>query len=514
MSSVAVTYVPGEWVAVSVPGIWLLVDLRPEHEIVQRSWSLLSASESTETTVDELLDALVSGGIRTTPAFALVRLVDDGARAIARGDASIVVGADGNERTITAAPGTVWADEPIDGAAKSIILRSGAEPAAGVELPMTSGVTMAAGIQVWPAVATPPVVRPPTPREENLAVPEAGHATEQPAGREAHPSDGRADDGSPGTADEEQPSYDFLFGATQRPPALADDPVADEPVADEPVAEPMWGETAGWHTSAAPFVPVSAASDVVTPLPIDPEPSEAQLSEPDPVAAGGLIDALPWATPAAPPIEDVPRWTPPSAVSAEARDPARQPPAPQQSPVVVAGAPDEVAHTVDRAALLAALNDPPPVAGPSVLAGRCPTGHLSPPHAPVCRVCGTAMPQQDAVEIARPPLGIIRLSTGDTVALDRGVLLGRAPSEPAEGGERPHLVKLASPENDISRNHAEIVLDGWHVFVRDLGSTNGTVVTLPGRAPTRLRVDDLQLLENGSVVTLADEVSLTFEVTA
>jgi hypothetical protein len=514
MSAVAVSYVPGGWVAVSVPGIWLLAELRPEHEIVQRSWSLLSVSEPTESTVDELLDALVSGGIRATPAFALVRLVDDGARAIARGAASIIVGADGNERAIAAAPGTVWADEPI-GAVKSIALRSSAKHAAEVELPMTSGVTMAASIQVWPAVETPPVVRAPMPVDESPANPQAGRSAEE----QSRPPEGDAADAAPDTADEEQPSYDFLFGATQRPPALADEsvagePIAGEPIAGEPVIEPAWGETAGWHTSAAPFVPVTTVSDAAASPPADQEPPVALQSESEPVAVGGLIDALPWATPAEPPTEDVPRWTPPPVVPAGTPIPDAQSHTPRQPPAVAAGSPDDVAHTVDRAALLAALNDPPPVTGPSVLAGHCPAGHLSPPHAPVYRVCGTAMPQQDAFEIARPPLGVIRLSTGDTVALDRGVLLGRAPSEPADGDERPHLVKLASPENDISRNHAEIVLEGWHVFVRDLGSTNGTVVTLPGRAPTRLRTADLQLLEHGSVVTLADEVSFTFEVTA
>jgi hypothetical protein len=507
MSSIAVSYVPGSWVAVSVPGIWLLVDLRPEHEIVQRGWSLLSVSEPTESTVDELLDALVSGGIRATPAFALVHLVDDRGRAIARGAASIVVGADGKERTITAAPGVVWADEPIDGAAKAITLHSSAEPAVGVELPMTSGVTMAASIEVWPAVETSPGVRPPS-SEESLATPPA----EQRAEEQARPPEAAAE-ATPEDVDEEQPSYDFLFGATQRPPTFADESVTHGPVTDEPVAGPASGETAGWHTSAAPFVPASRIADVVASPPTEPEPPVTQSADSEPAAASGLIDALPWADPVEPAAEDVPRWSPPPLAHGPALTPVAQPYAPQRSAAGAAGSPDEAAHTVDRAALLAALNDPPQVTGPSVLAGHCPAGHLSPPHAPVCRVCGMAMPQQDAFEIARPPLGVIRLSTGDTVTLDRGVLLGRAPSEPADGDERPHLVKLASPENDISRNHAEIVLDGWHVFVRDLGSTNGTVVTLPGRAPTRLRTDDLQLLEHGSVVTLADEVSFTFEVT-
>jgi hypothetical protein len=65
------------------------------------------------------------------------------------------------------------------------------------------------------------------------------------------------------------------------------------------------------------------------------------------------------------------------------------------------------------------------------------------------------------------------------------VLLGRAPKVNAElsAAERPHLVRVTSPQNDISRNHVEIVLEGWHVLIRDLGSTNGTTVALPGQHP-------------------------------
>jgi len=129
-------------------------------------------------------------------------------------------------------------------------------------------------------------------------------------------------------------------------------------------------------------------------------------------------------------------------------------------------------------------------------------------------VCQQSVPEQAAFEVARPPLGVLRLSTGDTVSLDHGVLIGRAPAVPDGVVERPHLVRVASPENDVSRTHAEVVLDGWHVFVRDLGSVNGTTVELPGQAPVRLREGDLQLLEPGSVITLADEVRCVFEVKA
>jgi pSer/pThr/pTyr-binding forkhead associated (FHA) protein len=108
---------------------------------------------------------------------------------------------------------------------------------------------------------------------------------------------------------------------------------------------------------------------------------------------------------------------------------------------------------------------------------------------------------------------VLRLSTGDRVSLDRGVLLGRSPrvAEDLSPQERPHQVRLPSPENDISRNHVEVVLDGWQVLVRDLGSTNGTLVTLPGMQPVQLSPHDLHVIEPGTVVTLSPEVFFVFE---
>ena len=168
--------------------------------------------------------------------------------------------------------------------------------------------------------------------------------------------------------------------------------------------------------------------------------------------------------------------------------------------------------TVDRSALLAGRAAT--VSGPTVLAVLCPAGHSSPPHSGVCRLCGREIPPQQPFQTARPPLGLLRLASGDVVHLDRGVLLGRSPKVNAElsAADRPHLVRVTSAQNDISRNHVEIVLEGWHVLIRDLGSTNGTTVALPGEHPVRLRPSDQQVIEPGTVITLADEVSLTYEV--
>ena len=177
-----------------------------------------------------------------------------------------------------------------------------------------------------------------------------------------------------------------------------------------------------------------------------------------------------------------------------------------------ADATDDSDATVDRSALLAGRAAT--VSGPTVLAVLCPAGHSSPPHSGVCRLCGREIPPQQPFQTARPPLGLLRLASGDVVQLDRGVLLGRSPKVNAElsAADRPHLVRVASAQNDISRNHVEIVLEGWHVLIRDLGSTNGTTVALPGQHPVRLRPSDQQVIEPGTVITLADEVSLTYEV--
>lgn len=488
MTTMRATYVPGGWVAVAAPSTWLLLDLPPGHPVVSRCWSLLSDGRG----VDDLLDALVAGGLRSMPAFALVHLGDDEQRVVVRGDARVEGSANGDDSLAVVAPADApWVDRTLAERLERVEL-TGAPDGTGVEMPMAAGVTMAARILVTTDAIMPlPPDLAAAPAEPDTPTPVADIGTEL---------------AEEGPAEPDAPSYDFLFGATQRPPLVESEAIqANEPVAPSQPPEPARApdETAGWNTMSA----LGAAEP--------PPPAEAAEHGDDPPAsATELIDEVPWAAPAPAQRQVTPQWSPPPVVPPVAWSPPQPHPAAAQHPVATPVAePDNVGQTVDRAALRAALSEPV-VVGPTVLAGRCPAGHLSPPHAATCRVCNRPMPAQQAFEIPRPPLGVLRLSTGDVVTLDRGVLLGRAPSEPTGADERPHLVRLASPENDISRNHAEIVIDGWHVFVRDLGSTNGTTVTLPGQQPVRLRDNDLQLLESGAVVTLADEISATFEVSA
>jgi hypothetical protein len=488
MTAVA-SYVPGDWVAVSAPGTWLLVALPPDHPIVQRCWDLMSGTA----TAEDILDVLVSEGIRSAPHFAFACATGQ-RRVLARGTATITVtdSAGAVELKVAADAGAVWAEEGFTDAVDLILLANGSAPASEIELPMASGVTMASRIRIRTHGADLIAL---STRPDTVTAPlseAATHLTDQGNGERSEPEDEapRAENGPvPGAVDESfapaatgsgaapadpAGSYDFLFGATQRP--LPPDAEETGPPG-EPAATADPGLTAGWSTMAPPDL-----------AGIDPSPVPVEGS-----GGGQIIDAVPWLAPAVAPR------------SVQAAPPA--PAASGSSPELV----PDVMQTIDRAALLAA--EPAPV-GPTVLAGHCPAGHLSPPYAATCRVCRAPMPSdRDGFEISRPALGVIRLADGGSVTLDRGVLFGRAPETPAGAEERPHLVRLVSPENDVSRNHAQIVIDGWHVYIKDLGSTNGTVVTLPGRAPVRLRPDDLQLLDHGSSITLADEVTVTFEVT-
>lgn len=115
--------------------------------------------------------------------------------------------------------------------------------------------------------------------------------------------------------------------------------------------------------------------------------------------------------------------------------------------------------------------------------------------------------------MTRPRLGVLRFSTGQTVGLDRSVLIGRNPVVSRVGGdELPVVIPLDSATKDISRTHAEVRLDDWDVLLVDHGSSNGTFAVLPGRGEQRLQAQVPMHLVPGTVVRLANDVTFVFEV--
>lgn len=170
------------------------------------------------------------------------------------------------------------------------------------------------------------------------------------------------------------------------------------------------------------------------------------------------------------------------------------------APTPVAAALDLAVRPADRA----------PAPGTTVLAAICLNGHYSGAHAPTCRVCGSLMPAQTPRTVARPTLGALVLQDDTRIDLDRGAILGRAPQVPQEAEEPPHLVNLAAYGRDVSRQHAEVIVRGWSVFVRDLGSANGTRIHDPSGQITTLETGVAVPLLPDSLIEIAEVTTIRY----
>ncbi|MFJ6156355.1 FHA domain-containing protein [Pseudarthrobacter sp. NPDC092184] len=297
---------------------------------------------------------------------------------------------------------------------------------------------------------------------------------------------------------------------------------AAAPVPGQPEEQelPMPAAAAGADAPAAPPVP----------------PGTSAFAAPRP-AAGVLIDSVPWKKAGGNAEGSAPQVNVPHA-SAEPRPapaPAGVLPSAAGAPASTAGgaAPaaavqhphpggaafdaDHDGQTVMKSSLASSAGQPArPVAedsaaGPTVLARVCSQGHANPPTRAQCAACGAAL-LPDAVQVPRPRLGRVRMSTGELLDLDQSLVIGRQPSvSRVQGGVMPRLVQVPSPEGDISRSHVEVRLEGWHVMLCDLKATNGTVLVREGQSPRRLAQNEMAILLDGDIAELGDNISLRFE---
>ncbi|GAA1409355.1 hypothetical protein AUR04nite_22300 [Glutamicibacter uratoxydans] len=151
-----------------------------------------------------------------------------------------------------------------------------------------------------------------------------------------------------------------------------------------------------------------------------------------------------------------------------------------------------------------------------ILARVCSGGHPNPPESTSCRTCHVKLSGQ-ATRVRQPSMGRMFVTEqssgpGSTHLLTRSVIIGRQPvyKGPA-GASEPKLMKVLSPNNDISRSHVQVKIDGWHVELVDLGATNGTVLLREGQSPRRLGTKEAVLLLSGDVADLGDGVTLSFK---
>ena len=123
------------------------------------------------------------------------------------------------------------------------------------------------------------------------------------------------------------------------------------------------------------------------------------------------------------------------------------------------------------------------------------------------------IPGQEPAPAVTRTVARLLVSTGESVEVDRVVVVGRAPEArryPLD--EQPRLVTVPSPQQEISSTHVEIRpgtgADHGSAVVTDLGSTNGTVLVQPGLAPEDLRPGVPVALLPGAVVDLGDGLTI------
>lgn len=446
-------YVPGDWTAVLGDGFVAVVEPGTATATVDGLWQVARDGGG----VLAALGVLAAGGFADLPDFVVVDLAAGGdVHAVLRGDVHLAVpGADGAQ-DVEAQPGAVWTEHRATSAGGATVRVGGAGTQGRAWWPVRSGVVRASAVRLagaQDAAATGAPVR-----AADVAVPTSGAAPgalreRRGSGRAARSeaSIAAATLGAPVVA----PAPDPVGGAAGADvPVPADLPPLDLVPDPAPVVEAVGTATPWWAGDDG-----GAAADPVTPVP------DLPVLEP--------ADDEPFVlTPA-----DVP--TPAVADVPMIRVGTHQP-----------GDDDHDGMTI-LSSDLAQIRDQLPTWSQDAVPGP----FLAPVPAPLS---------------AR-----LVLSTGLVVPLDRSVLLGRAPQVArVTNRELPRLVTVPSPNQDISRTHAEVRVDGEHVVVTDLDSTNGVHVSRAGDGVRRLHPGEPSVVATDEVVDLGDGVTFTVERTA
>ncbi|MBT2495374.1 FHA domain-containing protein [Microbacterium sp. ISL-59] len=442
-------YRPGQWYLIVIPGA--LVALPPDAtgETVAALWDRLPRERSLATVID-VLTTQAGGSFADMPPFVAAVLEGTDARVAVRGSLAVrVTGADAEAQTFSGADVTTWSERFVPGVSKVEITVD--EGGSGSALPVQSGIVLAAAVSA-----------------------------------DIEPADAEAISVAAGPA----PVLDPASAPASVPSVV---PAPPAPVAGTSVPLPP---PPGVGAVPAVSVPApDAASDLPTvPPSADDETPDAD-SDADSEAAAEVADAdmiestlVPGESTFAPPVDEFDHlWgaTVHTPIEAAAVRPSEEP----ETPAVDAG-PATGDHD-----------------GATISAEELRSLRQSAPAAP------EAPTEVIPVAAAAPAsTGRIRVSSGQVVALDRTVIIGRRPrSTRASGANLPHLIAVDSPQQDISRSHLEIRPEGDTVVVIDLHTTNGSTLLRPGADPMRLHPGEQTLVLSGDVVDLGDGVTVAFE---
>lgn len=450
-------YRPGQWYLIVIPGA--LVALPPDvpGEAVAGLWNRLPGERSLATVID-VLSAHAGGSFADMPPFLAVVLDGADARLALRGRVvARVTGAGGEAEMFSGAEVTTWSERFVGGATRVEITVQ--ETSSGTAFPVQSGIVLAAAVNadLEPADAEAPAAVPAMPENAPVApaLPSQGPAEKA----------SETDAAAPASVIPPAPSVPVPVPVPPAPPVP---PVSSVP-ASPATADAADGEVAPAATDAVEEPPAAGDAPIEDATLI---PTEATFAP-----EADEFDHL-WGATVHTPIEEAAVRPPAEAEHAPADAVAHEP---------AAGTGDHDGATIS-AAELRALRQQPPAA-----ADETPTAVL-------------------LVADAAASAGRIRMSTGQVVALDRTVIIGRRPrSTRASGANLPHLIAVESPQQDISRSHLEIRPEGDTVVVIDLHTTNGSTLLRPGADPVRLHPGEQTIVLTGDVVDLGDGVTVAFE---
>jgi len=505
VSTAATGLVPGDGIAVVSARVLVLLDGSAADVVADVAAGLDEGGG-----VDAVLEVLAAAGLRNLGSFAVVAEEDAAVRVVVRGDAVVRIGASETVE-IGGAGLRTWNEHVVDGWT-TLALGLGTVPEAPSLFNVDRGVVPASGL-VRPNVAdaTGPIVDAPAP---STAMSAQRSLASEPTAPDAMPTLL-----SPPPGPEPVPPVRTRGAPDDVDPEVAEPEVVDPEVAEPEVVEPP-------IDAPMPDEPVFEAAHTLLPgaLPAPAEPSEplmpSEYNSPYDELYGHTVhrrvqdaamhvadDVADGAPPAAAELGDHDGHT----VSLAELRRLQQAETAGSDAAGQAALGDHDGHTmtVDQLSDLQGAA-PATVSGVMVQALVCPAGHPNATHEPACSRCGAAL-AGPPVAVARPVLGHLVLSTGESIELDKPVVIGRNPRiEGRLSGELPKVVRLDTHQG-LSRTHAMVRIEGWQVLIVDLGSANHTTVTLPGRPPRRLHADEPMLLTDGASIDFGGEVTATYD---
>ncbi|GAA3526733.1 hypothetical protein [Nocardioides daeguensis] len=483
------SYRNGAWFAVFGPEAAVVLPESQKDQVVGL-WALVDGGAG----FDDVLDGLLASGLSRIPGFVLVSNDAGPTRFLLRGAGVVAtVTAAGETVTVDGGASHTWVERSLDDVtALSIDLPTGEDdPApADTDFPILTGLVRVGRIDRPAAASAPEAAPAPVVGGAHLAV-------EEPAAVEpdsAEPDSAEPVSAEPVSAEPEVPDVPDVPTGPEVPAVpvseLPDVPAAPDlpEVPAEPAVldEPSPLDEGGAAATEAAYLDDGPATEVMDSVD---EPLADPLGDaPQEPAPDGWV--TPWDTPAPPPGSPTevapPGWVPPPPPGVPAPD---APPLPVGSWEPVGGVPAPSGPGVEH--------DGFTVAGPGE-----PPAPLVPP-----------VPGTPAAPPVTQPVAKLLVSDGQSIIVDRAVLIGRAPeARRFASTEQPMLVTVPSRLHEISSTHVEVRpgagADLGTAVVTDMGSTNGTVLVQPGLGPEDLKPGIAVQLIPGATINLGDGITI------